>query len=255
LPWTPEIRRPPPISSTATKWVGQQMTVLASASARLAIGRGEGCDLHFYWDHEVSRLHAQLERIGIDWVLVDDGLSRNGTYINDERSQGRHRLRDGDVILTGSTTISYRANRIPPSPDTKVAQNVVTVHSLSPTQRQVITALCRPYTSGSPYATPATNQQLAEEIFLSVDSVKKSPAHPVRKVRRRGSSAEPETGAACRAGLQVRPGIRADRVTAHAGQPDVGCHLRACAVRLLGGVQDGQRSGVQIGDIRLSAIR
>jgi hypothetical protein len=130
-----------------------------------------------------------------------------------------------------------------------------TVHSLSPSQRQVITALCRPYTSGSPYATPATNQQLAEEIFLSVDSVKKSPAHPVRKVRRRGSSAEPETGAACRAGLQVRPGIRADRVTAHAGQPDVGCHLRACAVRLLGGVQDGQRSGVQIGDIRLSAIR
>ena len=150
----------------------QQMTVLASSSARLTIGRAEGCDLHFYWDHEVSRLHAQLERIGVDWVLVDDGLSRNGTYVNGERSQGRHRLRDGDVILTGSTTISYRANRIAPSPDTQIAQNVVTIHSLSSTQRQVITALCRPYTSGSPYATPATNQQIAEEIFLSVDSVK-----------------------------------------------------------------------------------
>ena len=150
----------------------QQMLVLASTTARLTIGRGEGCDLHFHWDQEVSRLHAQLEHIGSDWVLVDDGLSRNGTYINGERSQGRHRLRDGDVILTGSTTISYRTNRIPPSPDTRIAQNVVTIHSLSPTQRQVITALCRPYTSGSPYATPATNQQIAEEIFLSVDSVK-----------------------------------------------------------------------------------
>ena len=150
----------------------QQMTVLDSASSRLTIGRGEGCDLHFHWDHEVSRLHAELERIGTDWVLVDDGLSRNGTYVNGERSQGRHRLRDGDVILTGSTTISYRANRVPPSPDTKVAQNVVTIYSLSPTQRQVITALCRPYISGTPYATPATNQQIASEIYLSIDSVK-----------------------------------------------------------------------------------
>lgn len=150
----------------------QQMTVLGSASSRLTLGRGEGCDLHLEWDHEVSRLHAQLEHIGSDWVLVDDGLSRNGTYVNGERLSGRHRLRDGDVVLMGATTISYRANRVPPSPDTKVAQNVVTIYSLSPTQRQVITALCRPYISGTPYATPATNQQIADEIYLSVDSVK-----------------------------------------------------------------------------------
>ena len=68
--------------------------------------------------------------------------------------------------------MSYRADRIPPSPETRIAQNVVTVHSLSPTQRLVIGALCRPYTAGTPYATPATNQQIADEIFLSVDSVK-----------------------------------------------------------------------------------
>lgn len=150
----------------------QQMAVLGSASARLTIGRAEGSDLHLEWDHEVSRLHAQLEHIGTDWVLVDDGLSRNGTYVNGERLTGRHRLRDGDVVLVGATTISYRANRIAPSPDTKVAQNIVTIYSLSPTQRQVITALCRPYISGSPYATPATNQQIADEIYLSIDSVK-----------------------------------------------------------------------------------
>lgn len=150
----------------------QQMTVLGSASPRLTIGRAEGCDLHFTWDHEVSRLHAQLEYIGHDWVLIDDGLSRNGTYVNGERLTGRHRLRDGDVVLMGATTISYRANLTAPSPDTKIGQNIVTTNSLSPTQRQVITALCRPYISGSPYATPATNQQIADEIYLSVDSVK-----------------------------------------------------------------------------------
>ena len=150
----------------------QQMTVLPSATDRLTVGRAEGCDLRLDWDHEVSRLHAQLEHIGNDWVLVDDGLSRNGTYVNGERLTGRHRMRDGDVVLVGASTISYRANRIAPSPDTKVAQNIVTIYSLSPTQRQVITALCRPYISGSPYATPATNQQIADEIYLSVDSVK-----------------------------------------------------------------------------------
>ena len=33
-------------------------------------------------------------------------------------------------------------------------------------------ALCRPYREGSAYATPATNQQVADEVFLSVDAVK-----------------------------------------------------------------------------------
>jgi pSer/pThr/pTyr-binding forkhead associated (FHA) protein len=150
----------------------QQMTILPSAAARLTIGRGLGSDLHLPWDNQVSGLHAQLEHVGSDWVLVDDGLSRNGTYVNGERLIARHRLRDGDVILVGSTTLSFRADRIPPSPETRIAQNVVTVLSLSPTQRQVIQALCRPYTAGAPYATPATNQQIADEIFLSVDSVK-----------------------------------------------------------------------------------
>ena len=150
----------------------QQMTVLASTAARLTIGRGQDADLNLFWDGAVSRLHAQLEHVGKDWVLVDDGLSSNGTYLNGERLHARHRMRDGDVILAGGTTISYRSDRVPPSPPTSIAQNVVTAKSLSPTQRQVITALCRPYTAGVPYAAPATNQQIADEIFLSVDSVK-----------------------------------------------------------------------------------
>ena len=150
----------------------QPIAALDPATARLTIGRGVGSDLQLSWDSEVSRVHAQLERLGGDWVLIDDGLSRNGTYVNGERLHTRYRLRDGDVILIGSTTMSYRADRIPPSPDTSIAENVVTVQSISETQRRVVQALRRPYTSGAPYATPATNQQIAEEIYLSVDSVK-----------------------------------------------------------------------------------
>src|SRR5664279_2482910 len=51
----------------------QQMTILSSAAARRTIGRGPGSDLHLPWDNEVSRLHAQLEHVGSDWILVDDG--------------------------------------------------------------------------------------------------------------------------------------------------------------------------------------
>ena len=36
----------------------------------------------------------------------------------------------------------------------------------------MLVALCRPYREGSAYATPATNQQVADEVFLSVDAVK-----------------------------------------------------------------------------------
>ena len=43
---------------------------------------------------------------------------------------------------------------------------------LSDTQKKVLISLCRPYKDGSAYATPATNQQIADEIFLSVDAIK-----------------------------------------------------------------------------------
>ena len=42
---------------------------------------------------------------------------------------------------------------------------------LPPTQRQVLVALARPYKHDE-FATPATNQEIASELFLSVDAVK-----------------------------------------------------------------------------------
>jgi hypothetical protein len=43
---------------------------------------------------------------------------------------------------------------------------------LTDTQRQILLALSRPCAGESRYATPATNQQIASEVFLSVDAVK-----------------------------------------------------------------------------------
>ena len=36
----------------------------------------------------------------------------------------------------------------------------------------MLVALCRPFGDGSEFATPATNRQIADEVFLCVDAVK-----------------------------------------------------------------------------------
>jgi DNA-binding SARP family transcriptional activator len=74
----------------------------------LTIGRGAGVGLLLAWDGRVSRFHARLESEGAEWVLVDDGLSRNGSFVNDERVHGRRTLVDGDVLRFGDTTLTFR---------------------------------------------------------------------------------------------------------------------------------------------------
>jgi hypothetical protein len=43
---------------------------------------------------------------------------------------------------------------------------------LTETQHRILVALCRPAGDGRGFAPPATNQQIADEVFLSVDAVK-----------------------------------------------------------------------------------
>jgi FHA domain len=134
------------------------------------LGRRPEVDLPIPWDSEVSGLHAELHHIGGEWAVVDDGLSTNGTYVNGERIQGRQRLRDGDRIRVGKTVLAYKAAQTITAQQT-VAAGVPRQLDLTDTQRRVLIALCRPYRDGG-FATPATNQEVAGEVFLSVDAVK-----------------------------------------------------------------------------------
>ncbi len=117
-------------------------------------------------------LHAELERIGEHWTVSDDGLSRNGTHVNGERVVGRRRLHDGDVVRFGRTAAIFRQPLQVDLTETEVASEVVDRASLSEAQRRVLLALCRPFKESTGYVTPATNQQIADELFLSVDAVK-----------------------------------------------------------------------------------
>ena len=76
---------------------------------RVTIGRGMAADVALTWDKDVSRVHAELVRLADDWAVVDDGLSRNGTFVNDERVEHRRRLATGDELRVGETVISFRA--------------------------------------------------------------------------------------------------------------------------------------------------
>src|SRR5919201_1646074 len=74
-----------------------------------SVGREPSSDLMLGWDGLVSRLHARFERVGDEWTIVDDGISRNGTFVNGERVTGRRRLHDGDTVQFGATEMTFRA--------------------------------------------------------------------------------------------------------------------------------------------------
>jgi hypothetical protein len=152
--------------------VGEQIILGLAQLERVTVGRRETNSVVIAADAEVSRIHAELERVGGEWAIGDDGLSRNGTYVNGTRISQRRRLRDGDTVRIGRTVIEYRA----PTEGSTVATSAGTflpiVDSLTETQRRILIALCRPYKNGGRHAIPASNSQIAAEVFLSVDAVK-----------------------------------------------------------------------------------
>jgi hypothetical protein len=66
----------------------QRVLSLPDTWNRVTIGRGTGADVALTWDPDVSRVHAELSRLADDWTVIDDGLSRNGTFVNDQRVEG-----------------------------------------------------------------------------------------------------------------------------------------------------------------------
>jgi pSer/pThr/pTyr-binding forkhead associated (FHA) protein len=148
-----------------------RQAIVPLAGRQMTVGRREDNDIPLGWDRQVSRLHAQIERIKGDWCLVDDGLSRNGSFVNAERIAGKRRLADGDRLCFGATVMVYRSPAAAGADSTVGVKTGAPSVPLSETRRKVLIALTRPVAE-SAFATPATNQEIAEEVFLSVNAVK-----------------------------------------------------------------------------------
>jgi pSer/pThr/pTyr-binding forkhead associated (FHA) protein len=149
----------------------QRIVELAPDRPRVGVGRHPSSDLPLPWDDEVSRSHADLECISGVWTIVDDGRSRNGSFVNGERLRGRRALHPGDVIKLGSTRLTFHAGAAEHELRSTAVTKGEVGPAVSPSQRRVLVALCRPLASGR-LAVPPSNRELARELSLSVETVK-----------------------------------------------------------------------------------
>lgn len=148
----------------------QRIVELCSAEASLSIGRRASSDIPLPWDTEVSRLHAVLARVGDEWTLVDEGLSRNGSFVNGRRLRGQRRLRDGDAITIGRTLLVFLTGDAGDVGTTATTQHLAPPE-ISAAQRRVLIALCGS-SEGAPFAGPRSNREIADALYLSVETVK-----------------------------------------------------------------------------------
>jgi hypothetical protein len=150
----------------------QRLVTLPDGAAPLVVGRSDDSDVPIPWDDRVSRTHAQLMRVGTRWYVEDDGLSRHGTRVNEERVTARRPLVDGDVLRVGHTAVLVRIPSHRTSDPTRPESRFALSGPLPPGQRRVLEALCRPCLApGGPHP-PTSNEQIARELHLSVDAVK-----------------------------------------------------------------------------------
>jgi DNA-binding CsgD family transcriptional regulator len=138
---------------------------------RLSVGRDASNAIPLAWDREVSRLHARLSRVAGEWVVEDDGLSRNGTFLNGERLTRSARLRDRDVLRFGGVVVGFRC------PGEGSQSETLTSFEASPppisaAEERVLRALASPWLEGQGMAAPASNAEIAAALSVSVHTVK-----------------------------------------------------------------------------------
>jgi hypothetical protein len=148
---------------------GQVRVVALDARRRTyAIGRRSAVDVPLPWDREVSRLHAEITRLGGEWTISDDGLSQNGTFVNEVRLTGRRRLTDGDLVRVGRTSMTFRSPPAGTGVLTLLPGELSAATTLSEQQHAVLRELCRPLArdAGAP---PASDQTIAEALAIPLD--------------------------------------------------------------------------------------
>ena len=179
-----------------------QVLVMLEAE-RVTVGRRPDTDLSLAWDAGVSRTHAELERIGREWVLVDDGLSQNGSFVNETRVVGRRRLENGDVLRFGRTLVAFCAPRATELEVTADVSDVMAAANIRPPSGACSS---RSAAAAGLAAGPASRfQQADRRAPLSQRRGRQDPpAGAVARVRRRRAAAEREANRARRARARDR---------------------------------------------------
>jgi hypothetical protein len=99
---------------------GQELRHIELAGGITTLGRTPDNIISFSGDSNVSRYHAEIERRGNDFYIVDLGSS-NGSTVNGEPLRSERKLQDGDVIiLGGSSEMAFHAQKTE-QPEAKTA--------------------------------------------------------------------------------------------------------------------------------------
>jgi FHA domain len=149
----------------------QHILMLSPVRARLTVGRHEESDIALTWEPTVSRAHAVIESIGDEWTLLDNGISQNGSFVNESLVHGRCRLHDKDRMSFGDTHVVFRDPEAErgSSPSARTPRSPEGIR-FTETKRAILIALCRPIAEHRS-SSPATDPQIASEVSLTVDAV------------------------------------------------------------------------------------
>jgi pSer/pThr/pTyr-binding forkhead associated (FHA) protein len=149
----------------------QHLFSLAERSSSITLGRREEADVSVPWDPEMSRVHAELIHRAGEWMISDDGLSQNGTWVNGLRLAGRRRLADGDLLRVGRTVFAF----CDPGPvgvgPTLVPGELSATPRFSEQQQRVLRALCKPLLTDGEGLNPSTDEEIAEATGIPLEAV------------------------------------------------------------------------------------
>ena len=132
---------------------------------RITVGTLESNDVVVDADG-VSRVHAVFERFGDTWCVRDLG-SRNGTFVNGGRIVGDRALHSGDEIVLGRLRLLFHG----PAQGRETTA-IAEPPPLTPRERDVLLALCRPLLTGDAFTEPASIRAIAAELVVSEAAVK-----------------------------------------------------------------------------------
>jgi FHA domain len=153
------------VSSYVEVWGRGGRALRALDSERMTVGTLESNDVVVDADG-VSRVHAVFERFGDAWCVRDLG-SRNGTFVNGGRIIGGRALHSGDEIVLGRVRLLFHG-----PPGGKETAAIAQAPPLTPRERDVLLALCRPLLMGDTFTEPASIRAIAAELVVSEAAVK-----------------------------------------------------------------------------------
>jgi hypothetical protein len=158
----------------------QRIHPLERGRRSVTIGRRDEADVSLPWDPECSRLHAELELRAGEWTISDDGLSQNGTWVNELRLVGRRRLADGDDVRVGRTHLIF-ANPVSIGiGPTLVPGELSATPRFSDQQQRVLRGLCRPLIGDGDGLAPATDEEISRWAGIPARTVTTELDHLTR---------------------------------------------------------------------------